>query len=701
MATATTTGTTTPTGGRSQAARAHVQRFGTFLSGMIMPNIGAFIAWGLITALFIETSPFLPYGPIGGFGTDAEGTPHTGLVGPMITYLLPLLIAYTGGRMVYDVRGGVVGAIATSGVIVGAGIPMFIGAMIMGPLTAWLMKKIDAIWDGKIKPGFEMLVNNFSAGIFGGLMAIVGFFVVGPAVTVFSEAAARVVDFLVANNLLPLTSILIEPAKVLFLNNAINHGILTPLGTTQALEEGKSILFLLEANPGPGLGILLAYMVFGRGTARASAPGAALIHFVGGIHEIYFPYVLMKPALILAAIAGGASGVLTFTLLGAGLQAPAAPGSIIAVLAQTPPSAGNYLGVLAGVAIATVVTFLVAAVILKTSKDKGEGDLAEATSRMETMKGRKSSVASAMVGTSGGADSGGTTARELGDGGPVRHIVFACDAGMGSSAMGASVLRNKVKAAGFGDVKVTNAAIANLTDDFDIVVTHQDLATRARPKVPGAALVTVDNFMGSPRYDEIVEAVQQRNGATVPAAGAPAADTAATGGPAGNAAGAPAGAAAAAGGPATGGDAASGGAILTRERIVMDGGARNAAQAIDEAGGLLVAAGAVTDAYVASMHEREASVSTFMGNGLAIPHGTNQAKDSIRSSALSVVKYPEGLDWNGKPVTWVIGIAGKDNEHLAILSRVAKIFGNKEKVRQLDGASTADEVLELLGKVND
>jgi PTS system mannitol-specific IIC component len=611
----------------------------------------------------------------------------------MITYLLPLLIAYTGGRMVYDVRGGVVGAIATMGVIVGTDIPMFIGAMLMGPLTAWVMKKLDGLWDGKIKPGFEMLVNNFSAGILAAAMAIFGFFLVGPAVLAFSNAAASAVDFLVTRGLLPLTSILIEPAKVLFLNNAINHGILTPLGTAQALEQGKSVLFLLEANPGPGLGILLAYTVFGRGAARASAPGAALIHFVGGIHEIYFPYVLMKPALILAAIAGGMTGIFTLTLFDAGLRAPAAPGSIIAVFAQA--TTDSYVGVAIAVTAATAVSFFVASIILKASKDKGEGDLTEATTRMETMKGKKSSVASAMVGTSGGADTGGHSSRELAEGGPVQRIVFACDAGMGSSAMGASVLRNKVKAAGFGDVKVTNAAIANLTDDFDIVVTHQDLATRARPKVPSASVVTVDNFMGSPRYDEIVEAVQQRNGAAVPAG-------AASGGTAGSAAGAvgePSG-----GGTVTAADEGAGSsdaAILTRDRIVMDGGAQNAAQAIDEAGGLLVAAGAVTDEYVASMHEREESVSTFMGNGLAIPHGTNQAKDSIRSSALSVVKYPEGLDWNGKPVTWVIGIAGKDNEHLAILSRVAKIFGNKAKVQQLDEARTADEVLDLLGKVND
>ncbi|MFI7743651.1 PTS mannitol transporter subunit IICBA [Kocuria rhizosphaericola] len=687
MATATTSRTTAPAGGRSTAARAHVQRFGTFLSGMIMPNIGAFIAWGLITAFFIEAG-FTPFGPLGGFGENAEGEPYTGLVGPMITYLLPLLIAYTGGRMVYDVRGGVVGAIATMGVIVGTDIPMFIGAMLMGPLTAWVMKKVDSIWDGKIKPGFEMLVNNFSAGILAAAMAIFGFFLIGPAVLAFSNAAAAAVDFLVTRGLLPLTSILIEPAKVLFLNNAINHGILTPLGTAQALEQGKSILFLLEANPGPGLGILLAYTVFGRGAARASAPGAALIHFVGGIHEIYFPYVLMKPALILAAIAGGMTGIFTLTLFDAGLRAPAAPGSIIAVFAQA--TTDSYVGVAIAVTAATAVSFLVASVILKASKDKGEGDLTEATSRMETMKGKKSSVSSAVVGTSGGADTGGTDARALADGGPVERIVFACDAGMGSSAMGASVLRNKVKAAGFGDVKVTNAAIASLTDDFDIVVTHQDLATRARPKVPSASVVTVDNFMGSPRYDEIVEAVQQRNGAAIPAGAGAAA--AATAGPA------------AAGGDAVADPdegASSGDTILTKDRIVMDGGAQNAEQAIDEAGGLLVAAGAVTDEYVLSMHEREESVSTFMGNGLAIPHGTNQAKDSIHHSALSVVRYPDGLDWNGKPVTWVIGIAGRDNEHLAILSRVAKIFGNKEKVRQLDEAKTSDDVLDLLGKVND
>ncbi|MFM9274469.1 PTS mannitol transporter subunit IICB, partial [Pseudarthrobacter sp. NKDBFgelt] len=486
------------------SARVHVQKFGTFLSGMIMPNIGAFIAWGLITALFIEKGWF-PVPQLGGFG-ETDGVANTGLVGPMITYLLPLLIAYTGGRMVYDVRGGVVGAIGTMGVIVGAGIPMFIGAMIMGPLGGWTMKKIDSIWDGKIRPGFEMLVNNFSAGIWGALLAMLGFYGIAPLVSAFSTGAGNVVQFLVDNGLLPLTSIFIEPAKVLFLNNAINHGVLTPLGVQQSLEQGKSILFLLEANPGPGFGILLAYMVFGRGAAKASAPGAAIIHFLGGIHEIYFPYVLMRPLLILAAIAGGMTGIATLAITGAGLVAPAAPGSIFAVLAQT--SRDSYIGVILAVLLATAASFLVASVIMKTTKHSDEVDLNDATSRMEQMKGKKSSVASTLTGTGAGAAAGGGVGVLAG---PVRNIVFACDAGMGSSAMGASVLRNKIKAAGFPDVKVTNAAIANLSDTYDVVITHQDLTERAKPATSSAVHYSVDNFMSSPRYDEIVELVRESN----------------------------------------------------------------------------------------------------------------------------------------------------------------------------------------------
>jgi mannitol PTS system EIICBA or EIICB component len=490
---------------RAGSARVAVQKFGTFLSGMIMPNIAAFIAWGFITAFFIEKG-FTPVEGIGGFGKDASGAPNIGLVGPMIRFMLPLLIANQGGRMVYGVRGGVVGVVATMGVIISTPDPTFLGAMIMGPLAAWCMKHIDKIWEGKIKPGFEMLVNNFSAGILAAALAVIGFFIFGPPIEAVSKAAGNGVDWLIDNSLLPLASLIIEPAKVLFLNNAINHGVLTPLGIQQAADNGKSILFLLEANPGPGAGLLVAYAVFGTGVARNTAPAALIIQFFGGIHEIYFPYVLLKPLTILATLAGGMVGILTLVIFGAGLRAPAAPGSIIAVYAQTP---GNSLvGVTLSVLLAAATSFLVGSVILRASRrrEEEEGDLAAATAQMEGLKGKESSISGVLTQLEAEEAQARTERVE-----PIRKIVFACDAGMGSSAMGASVLRNKLKKAGFEDVNVVNVAIANLDDSYDLVVTHQDLTLRARDRTPSAQHVSVSNFMNSPKYDDIVQEVQQTN----------------------------------------------------------------------------------------------------------------------------------------------------------------------------------------------
>ncbi|MDF9298321.1 PTS mannitol transporter subunit IICB [Geobacillus stearothermophilus] len=479
----------THTTGNETGFRVKIQRFGGYLSGMIMPNIGAFIAWGLITALFI---------PTGWWPNETFAK----LVGPMITYLLPLLIGYTGGKMVYDVRGGVVGATATMGVIVGSDIPMFLGAMIMGPLGGYVIKKVDGLFQGKVKQGFEMLVNNFSAGIVGGVLTLLAFKGVGPVISVISKTLAAGVEKIIDWHLLPLANLFIEPGKVLFLNNAINHGILSPLGVEQAAKTGKSILFLLETNPGPGLGILLAYWLFGKGMAKQSAPGAVIIHFLGGIHEIYFPYILMRPVLILAAMAGGVSGVFTFTILNAGLVAVPSPGSIFALLAMTPK--GNYFGVLAGVFVAAAVSFLVASIFLKAAKQsEEEEELTKATEKMEQLKGKKSQVAAALQQKEAAS---ATVAQAVP--GRVKKIVFACDAGMGSSAMGASILRNKVQKAGL-DIEVTNTAINQLPADADIVVTHQNLTDRAKAKLPNAYHVSVENFLNSPKYDELIEQLKK------------------------------------------------------------------------------------------------------------------------------------------------------------------------------------------------
>ncbi|HZH59870.1 MAG TPA: PTS mannitol transporter subunit IICB, partial [Metabacillus sp.] len=404
-------------------------------------------------------------------------------------------------KMVYDVRGGVVGATATMGVIVGAEIPMFLGAMIMGPLGGYLIKKLDGLLKDKVRSGFEMLVNNFSAGILGAILTLAALVGIGPVVEGLNQVLAGAVQGIFNAGLLPLASIFIEPAKVLFLNNAINHGILSPIGIEQAANTGKSILFLLESNPGPGLGILLAYMFFGRGSAKQTAPGAVIIHFLGGIHEIYFPYILMKPMLLLAAIAGGISGVFTFSIFNAGLVASPSPGSIIALLAMTPR--GGYTGVILGVIVAAAVSFLVASLILKTSKQKEE-DLTEATAKMEAMKGKKSSVSGNLTAQpTAEAEVEATTSEEF-DFGNVKKVIFACDAGMGSSAMGASILRNKVKKAEIDGVDVSNTSINNIPSDADIVITHKDLTDRAKAKLPNAYHVSVDNFLNSPKYDEIV-----------------------------------------------------------------------------------------------------------------------------------------------------------------------------------------------------
>ncbi|MFP3126279.1 PTS mannitol-specific transporter subunit IIBC [Ectobacillus funiculus] len=487
----------------SSAVKVKIQRFGSYLSGMIMPNIGGFIAWGIITALFIPTGWF-------------PNEDFAKLASPMIKYLLPLLIGFTGGRMIHDLRGGVVGATATMGVIVGADNPMLLGAMVMGPLGGWVIKKFDKAIEGKVKSGFEMLVNNFSSGIIGGILILLAYKGIGPVILMLNTALAGGVQAIVDANLLPLVSLFIEPAKILFLNNAIMHGVLSPLGIEQAAENGKSILFLLESNPGPGLGILLAYILFGKGMAKQSASGASIIHFFGGVHEIYFPYILMKPFLLVAVIAGGATGVFTFLMFDAGLVAAPSPGSIFALLAMTPR--GNYLGVLAGVFAATAVSFIISSIILKTSKQTEEESLAKAAEKTASLKGKESKASAFIKAETNQEQTEQKAEKDLKNQikKEIKKIIFACDAGMGSSAMGASILRKKVQKAEL-DISVSNTAINNLPADADVVITHKDLTDRAKAKLPHVTHISVENFLSSPKYDELLHVLQNKEDRTTAA----------------------------------------------------------------------------------------------------------------------------------------------------------------------------------------
>ena len=618
-----------------------VQRFGKFLSAMVMPNIGAFIAWGFITALFIPDG-WLPNEQL------ASIQPY------MLSYLLPVLIAFTGGRMVGGDRGGVMGAIAVMGTIAGVGgvdgQPMLMGAMVMGPFAGWIIKKFDRFMETRMPAGFEMLINNFSVGIIGMLVAIFGYYVIGPVMTIILSVLTAGVDVLVNHHMLPLAAIFIEPAKVLFLNNAINHGIFTPIGAEQVKAAGQSIMYMLEANPGPGLGVLLAYWAFAKDKAtKDSAPGAIIIHFLGGIHEIYFPYVLMNPVVIIAPIVGNICAITWFLLTGCGLKGPASPGSIIAFMAMAPKN--KMLLIFIGVAIAAAVSFAIASVIIK------------ATSTTASIDEAKAEVADRKAQAKGTVNVNKSES--------VRKVIFACDAGMGSSAMGATKFRNRIKAAR-PDIEVKNTSVDNIPSDCDIAVVQTTLQERAKKSAPQAQLVTIENFLNDPALDALY---LQLTTLDAPAQEQPKDDVEK---------------AVAAAEKSVKKD------VIVNESILLNQPSVTKEEAIRKAGELLVARGAVEPAYVDAMQERERMVSTYMGMGIAIPHGTAQAKGTVKKTAISMVQYPEGVDFGAEKAQLVFGIAGIGEEHLDLLAKIAGCLEDPEVLEKMKTTGDVDWILKTL-----
>lgn len=469
--------------------RASVQAFGGFLTAMVIPNMGAFIAWGLITALFIPTG----WIPNENFGS---------LVSPMVTYMLPVLLAYTGGKLIAGSRGGVAGVVGTFGLIIGADIPMFLGAMVMGPLSAWVIKKFDQLIKDKIPTGFEMVINNVSLGIIGLLLCLLSYSFIGPVILQANEVVTFLIKSLVKTGFLPILSIINEPAKVLFLNNVIDQGIYYPLGMQDAAEAGKSIFFMVASNPGSGLGLLLAYSVFGKGTSKQTAPGAVIIHFLGGIHEIYFPYVLMKPIMIVSMILGGGTGTLVFSLFDVGLTAGPSPGSIFSYLALTPR--GNFVGVVAGVMAAAIVSFLTASFILKTSKASDSDTFEDSQQKSRDMKQEGKQVLSNSLSAVGETAPVSNTR--------IRFVAFACDAGLGSSAMGASAFRKRITKAGF-PIEVHNYAIEKVPEKTDVIVTHKSLLDRARKTWPEMRIITIENFLKDENIERLFAEIESQQDA--------------------------------------------------------------------------------------------------------------------------------------------------------------------------------------------
>ena len=613
-----------------------VQRFGKFLSAMVMPNIGALIAFGFLAALFIDTG----WIPNKGFNS---------MVSPMLTYLIPILIASTGGKMIGGDRGRVVGAIAVIGAIMSnTEITMLMAAMVMGPLAGFCIKKFDDFMDGRMPAGFEMLINNFSAGIIGMILAMLGYVLIGPIMSAILAVLSAGVNILVNNGLLPLVSIFIEPAKVLFLNNAINHGIFTPLATEQAAEFGKSIMYMLEPNPGPGLGVLLAYMFFCKDkVTKDSAPGAVIIHLLGGIHEIYFPYILMNPLVIIAPILGNMAAIFWFSFTDCGLVGPASPGSIIAYLMMTPGS--DLIKVIIGVLLATGISFAVASPIVRMA---GSKSLEEAQEEMASMKSGNDKVVP------------GTIERSS----EIRKIIFACDAGMGSSAMGATKFRNRIKN-DRPDISVTNTSVDNIPADCDIAIVQTTLADRARKSAPQAQLITIGNFLADPALDALY--IQLTTG---DAPAAPAGENT---------------------------DIVIPDTPIKKQVIIKDGiklGQKSVTkeEAIQAAGELLEKLGYVDHTYVDAMQEREKLVSTYMGMGVAIPHGTTQAKDTVKKTGIVCFQYPDGVDFGSEKAQLVFGIAGIGDEHLDLLGKLCTLLEDPALLETLKTTDDVDWVLKQL-----
>jgi PTS system mannitol-specific IIC component len=428
------------------------RRVGHYLSGMIMPNVSVFITWGIITTLIQYLR-----GPLQSSFLEMDRL--------MIQFLFPVLIAYTGGRLIEN-RAGVVAAVAVIGMLTESEDPQILGAMVIGPLIGWIVFLFDKYVLPKVEPGYEMLVRNFSAGILGMLFGYLSLVFIGPIIAGITNQIGFFVGWLIQRNLLLFTNLFIEPLKVLFLNNTLNHGILTPLGIEQAGDAGTSILFLIETNPGPGLGVLLAFILFSRKELKATASGAFMIHLFGGIHEIYFPFVLLNPLLFAAVILGGMSGTLVFEMFQVGLKVPASPGSIVVILANAPQE--MLLGVASGIAGSTLVSFIIAALVIR--KDQTKKEISEKVTKVTE----------------------------------IRTILFACDAGMGSSAMGASLMRQQLQASGIS-IPVDYTSIYRVNDDPHLLlITQNELKHLAEIQAPHAQLVTIGNFLDQEEYTKVI-----------------------------------------------------------------------------------------------------------------------------------------------------------------------------------------------------
>ncbi|WP_096189871.1 PTS sugar transporter subunit IIA [Evansella halocellulosilytica] len=589
-----------------------MNRFGRLLSAILFQNIAIILTIGLIRVIFGEYGWF-PNQEISQF------------IEPLFYYLLPLLIAYTGGKMVGNQRGGVIAAIVILSFISVSVYPMIIVAMFIGPLIGLLVKKIDQYLEPNLPLGMELLIQNFVAAFVASVFSIIGLLFMGPLLSLGLEIVNNTIQQFIYSEWLLLISLIIEPGKVLFFNNVMNHGILSPLGIQESREIGKSMFFMLESNPGPGIGLLTAYYFISKGKEKNGVKLSFGIHAIGGIHEVYFPYVLRKPILILGMIIGGMTGVLFFQTTGAGLVSTPSPGSVIVFI--TLASREDLIFVITGILISATVTFLISYGLLKvkgmTIESNEEEEITPPKSKDKQLE-------------------------------KIEKVAFACDAGMGSSAMGAALIRKRFNQRGI-DVKVVHSSVDEVPDDVDLIVAHERLRKRAKEVQPDVYFYGLSSLTDYSSYNDVVSLVERWKNPP----------------------------------------------LLNSDHIVLGEQAKSIEDAITKVGAIMHRLGLTTEGYTSEMLQREREMSTYLGNGVAVPHGISRNSDSIKNDGIVVVQFPEGVPYEEGEAYLFVGIAGGNEKQVKILSEIAAIIENEEHISLLVNSQRKQDFVERFEKLID
>lgn len=472
-----------------------IHKFGKFYSNIMINMIGIFIFVGILSVIF------------GDYGWAPNENIYA-ISQFVYSYVIPALIAYAAGNhmgQIYEKRpdvpktginhaGGAIAVMAAAGIMIADKNCAILGAMILGPICGLLWKHVLEPLTRKAVQGMEMLTRNLVAAIVGAAFSIAAYYVLTPVLSAVTHVIMMGVDWLIAHKLICLTSVLIEPAKVFFLNNSIHHGILLPLAMQQAEQNGSSMLFLLETNPGPGLGVLFALWLSNR-KKRKEYAAYMFVECIGGIHEIYFPEVLANLWLLLALISGGMAGTLCMSVFHVASAGLVSPGSILTVLFM---SGHHVLATLFAVAISTAVSCAIAFFILKRQgKWCTEAAISAQEEKEEAVQEKKEEAVQ---------EKRQVLEKELMQG---IKIGFICDAGVGSSAMGAALFRRKLKEEGMDGITAEAYAVDQIPEDLTIGVCQRAFLEILQKESNLSNIVTMESLLNQTEHLALIEKLRK------------------------------------------------------------------------------------------------------------------------------------------------------------------------------------------------